>query len=53
MSFDVSNYGGFISSFHDLLQDEYPKTDTLNFAFLAMNAYPRTYDVGSSRSILP
>ena len=45
MSFDVNHYGGFISSFHGLLQDEYPKVDILNFAFLAMNARSETYNV--------
>ena len=48
MSFDIAHYGGFISSFHDLLQDEYPKTDTLNFAFLALKAHSRTFNVGAS-----
>lgn len=52
MSFDVNHYGGFISSFHGLLQDEYPKVDTLNFAFLAMNAHSETYNVGLPRSTL-
>jgi len=48
MSFDIDHYGGFIASFHYLLQDEYPKTDTLNFAVLAMKAYSRIYNVGPS-----
>jgi len=51
MSFDIDHYGGFISSFHDLLQDEYHKADTLNFAFLSMNAHSRTNNVRPSEIV--
>jgi hypothetical protein len=51
-SFDIAHYGGFMSSFHELLQDEYPKADTLNFAFLATKAHSKTYNVGPPGSTL-